>query len=342
MDTQKLNRRAFLKGSALSVGAMTMGNMLFAHTSNKKEESVRDFSLAFTYKSRFETNNALNLWLPLALSNGFQTPYNLRINGNYDNYSLGKGSNTPMLHAVWKNNDGEKYLKTTLNLKAKFLESSLQATDFANYQSQDRYIRTNPTIASIVNSLITNYQSDMQKVEKIFAWVTQNISSQEGQDIQGIRSIKDRDGNEILRGENLSSSSVFVALCREAGIPSVECFGISLDSGRYDLNDSKPKIYTRSAVFVNNVWFVNDSLLAIKAREALQENALSKHKTQYYTTIMQASLKQWDNNWVMLNYLRDITLDSVLVSTLQEAYGEVDGVKLSSYNLEHFHSNIAV
>ncbi|RDU73108.1 hypothetical protein CQA66_02450 [Helicobacter aurati] len=343
MDTQKLNRRSFLKGSALSLGAMTMGNMLFAHAHNKREESIRDFSLSFTYKSRFETHNTLNLWLPLALSNGFQTPYNLRVEGNYDDYSLGNDNNTPILHAVWRHNDNEKHLKTTLNLKAKFLESSLDLKDFTDYQPQDRYIRSNPTIAGIVNSLVADYQSDRQKAEKLFAWVTRNISSQDGQDIQGIRSIKDINGNEILRGENLSASSVFVALCREAGIPSFECFGISLDSGRYALNDSTPKVYTRSVVFVNNAWLVNDSLLAIKAREALQnKNAMLEHSTQRYATIMQDSFTQWDNNWVMLNYLRDITLDSILVSTLQQAYGEVDGAKLSSYNLEHFHSTIAV
>lgn len=339
MDTQKLNRRAFLKGSAIGLSVATMGNMLFAHSSNKKEENIRNFSLSFAYKSKFQTYNTLNLWLPLAINNGFQTPYNLIVDGNYDSYSLSNDKNTPMLYAVWQNNDSEKYLKTSINVKTRFLKSSLDFADFTNINTQDRYIRSNPMIQSIVMSTTNGTQSDMQKAEKLFTWVANNISSQEGVDIHGIRSIRDIHGNEILRGENLSSSSVFVALCREAGISSLECFGISLDGGRYNLNDSKPTIYTRSAIVINGHWIVNDSLLAIKAREALQNMNTNAHDC---AAIIKSSFNQWDNNWMMLNHTRDIQLDSVLVSTLQQAYGEVDGIKLSSYDFNHFNGNIAV
>lgn len=339
MDTQKLNRRAFLKGSAIGLGVATMGNMLFAHASNKKEENIRNFSLSFAYKSKFQTYNTLNLWLPLALNNGFQTPYNLIVEGNYDSYSLRNDENTPMLYAVWKNNDNEKYLKTSINVKTRFLKSSLDFADFTNTKTQDRYIRSNPMIQNIVRVATNGAQSDIQKAEKLFNWVANNISSQEGVDIQGIRSIRDIHGNEILRGENLSSSSVFVALCREAGISSLECFGISLDSGRYNLNNFRPAVYTRSAIAVNGYWIINDSFLAIKAREALQSIDSNMHD---YSAIIKSSFNQWDNNWIMLNHTRDIKLDSVLVSTLQQAYGEVDGIKLSSYDFNHFNGSIAV
>lgn len=339
MDTQKLNRRAFLKGSAIGLGAVTMGNMLLARASNKKEDNIRNFSLSFAYNSRFQTHNTINLWLPLALSNGFQTPYNLMVEGNYDSYSLNNHDNTPILYAVWQNNNSEKHLKMSLDVKTKFVKSNLNFADFANTQTQDRYIRSNHMIQSIVRAVNNGIQSDIQKAEKLFAWVTNNISSQEGADMQGIRSIKDIHGNEILRGENLSSSSVFVALCREAGLSSLECFGVSLDSGRYDLNSLKPTIYTRSAIAINGAWIVNDSLLAIKAREASQS---MNTKAQDYPAIIKSSFNQWDNNWIMLNHTRDIRLNSILVSTLQQAYGEIDGVKLSSYDFNHFSGNIAV
>lgn len=79
-------------------------------------------------------------------------------------------------------------------------------------------IRTNPAISNIVKSPITHHNSDMQKAEKLFAWATRNISSHERCDTRGTRTLKDTRDKEILREENFSAYSVFIALCHKAHI----------------------------------------------------------------------------------------------------------------------------
>lgn len=330
-----INRRDFLKGSVLGLGAVAVSSSVLAEASTKRHEKTRDFSLAFNYKSRFESDNSLKLWFPLAMSNDYQTPYNLKVNGNYSSHSLTTKNGAPMLQATWERDGNEKSLHATYELKVNFLDARLSLADPKAAIQEDRYIRTNSAIAHIAKTATRGIDGDTKKVEKLFAWVANNVSMKEGIDSQGIRSIRDINGAEIMRGDNLSASSVFVALCKEAGIPSLECFGLSLDEGRHGLNNPKPSIYTRSATYLNGAWIPNDVILAINARETIKDEARRRD-------VMESSLSQWDNNWVLLNHSRDIVLDSVMVSTLQQVYGEVDGVKLANYDLPHFSGQIVV
>ncbi len=324
-----ISRRTFIKGTCASIGAVAMSSV-FAEAKNATLDSIRDFTLHSQHTINFYTTNTTNIWLPLAISNSFQIPYNLNIQGNYQSYQIQNIDNTPLLYALWKNNSQEKTLQTSLHIRISHLKDDLELKDSASFTAQSRYIRTDGTIATIAQALIKQTDSELLKAKKLFNWVANNIQSEESSDIQGIRSIHSKDGVVLLRGENISASSVFVALCRAVGLEAIEAFGIKIDNGRYDVYQKQLsedlRIYTRSAVKINNTWIPNDVILAISAFKVAQKDK---------ATILENAFREWDNNWVLLNFKRDIRLHSNLLSTLQGIYGDIDGTKISSYDSSH-------
>lgn len=330
MQTSNITRRGFLKGMCVGASGVIGGN-LFAKSTNNKEQFLRDFSISFKQNMHFQTPNTLDLWLPLATIQNFQTPYNLRVQGNYSKYQIVKNDGIPLLHAMWQKSVPEKHLEVHSNVKIEFLKNNIafmesNIIDVPNSLNAKRIADLG--ITQITHSLYDRGDSDFQKAQKIFAWVATNISSAEGMDTQGIRTIYTKDGKSIMRGENISAACVFASMCNIAGIMATESFGISLDEGRYHLYPKETMHCSRSAIYINGKWIPNDVLLAIYAKE--------NHKD----SVVQDAFTQWDNNWMLLNFKRDMELDGSLLSTFQRAYGEIDGVKLSNYDISHFQSHV--
>lgn len=332
-----MKRRDFLKGLSAGAGACLLGTSYFAHAKESKEAKERRFNLNLVSSAQFNNANELKLYLPLCLSNETQIPRNLKIEGNYASYELIGEKSTPLLYAKWnvkeENAQEAKSIEAKLgvNIAVDIKETKILNVPEGDYISQNRYIRTDGEIANIVNSLVKDTQSPIQKAQTIFAWISNNISLSMAQNQDGIRGIYSKDGRQIMRGDNINASSVFVAACRACGIPAVEAFGFSLDSGRYNLNPKQSQPYTRSAILINNQWIPNDVILAIAS------NNQSRNILNY-------SFKTWDNNWALFNFSRDHNLlinnENLLFNTVQFAFGFADSVNLRNYQINHFNHAI--
>lgn len=336
MKNSHITRRSFLKGACASAGAV-LGSSCFVWAGSNVAQTTRKFSITFKQKVQFETANVINLWSPLAMPHSFQIPRNLNVAGNYTTYAIDNANNTPLLHAIWNNHDSKtKDLQISFDITTHFTKNSIAMSNFSYPQVSDRYIRTDGEIGRIAHLVTNHSDSDLQKAYNIFTWIAHNITSDEGRNIQGIRSIKQKNGEVIMRGEDISATSVFVAMCRAVGIPAVESFGLKLDSGRYETKQlHKPELYTRSIIKIKDTWIPNDVILAI--------NLLNQKSPIDSKTAIQTSFNEWDNNWILFNFTRDIRLkdnSQTLLSTMQNVYGEIDGTKLSSYDSLHFQGSI--
>lgn len=336
MNKTSVSRRNFLKGVGVGAGLAVMSGYFVEAKQNTL--TTRTFSLSFEHNMRFDTAKVISLWSPLAMPHTFQNPYNLNVTGNFSRYTLERHQQTPMLHATWDGDSaGQKNLKISFDLATYLTKNTLSMPDFDYRVANDRYIRTDGVIADIAQSLVSLKDTDSNKARKIFEWVVSHIPFNDAESVKGIRSIRQNNGQEIMRGEDISASSVFVAMCRSVGIPATEAFGLKLDASRYGEKThpiSTPQTYTRSAVKIGKNWVPNDVILAIDLF----------HQNQPLNRIMEVAFDQWDSNWALLSFSRDVTLDNsrILLSTLQEAYGEIDGTKLSSYDMSHFKTTEAL
>ena len=321
------NRRSFLKGACVGAGVVLSSSFLEAKS---EEKATRDFLLTFKHNMSFETANEIGIWQPLAMLHSFQTPYNLKVVGNHSDYSISNDSYVPMLHAAWRNDSANKELNVSFSVKTHYTKGSIDMPfkmTNTDANTDDRYIRTDGAIANIASSI--SGSSELERAKALFAWVAKNVKN--GENASGIRDIISHDGTSIMRGEDISASSVFVALCRASGIEALEAFGLRLDSGRHGIGDNKQELYSRSVIKVDGEWIPNDVILATKA---LQDSNGARRD------ILESAFSEWDNNWVLFNFARDVRVgrDNSLISTMQNVYGEIDGTKLSSYAITHFNS----
>ncbi len=333
MNKTHISRRNFLKGVGASAGFALISS--YSVEAKQSTQTTRDFRLAIEYNMQFDTAKTIKIWSPIAMPHSFQTPYNLKITGNYNNYFFVDSNQTPLIQATWENDMLEKHLKVSFDIKTYHTKNNIVMKNFEYHSTKDRYIRTDGKIADITSSLISNNDTQLRKVYKIFAWIATNIPYEEAMNTKGIRSIKQNNGEVIMRGEDISATSIFVAMCRCAGIQAAEAFGLKLDSNRYE-NQKKiirPEPYTRAIAKINNKWIPSDILLAI---------SLIKESPSKINHAIDVAFNEWDNNWILLNFARDVSLEDsrILLSTIQEAYGEIDGTKLSSYDSSHFATQI--
>lgn len=324
-----MKRRDFLKG--ISAGACLLGTSCFVFASESCESRDRKFTLSFVNKAQFSNADKLSIYLPLCLSNKTQIPRNLIVEGNYTNYKLIGEKSTPLLQAKWAKTDGWLEAELRVDMMVNILETSSVSIPDGDYLSENRYIRTDGEVANIVNKIVGDIGSPIQKAQIIFAWVANNISLDMGQNQDGIRGIYSKDGTLIMRGDNINASSVFVAMCRACKIPATEAFGISLDSGRYNLNPSVSSPYTRSAILIDGKWIPNDVILAIA-----NDNKSKKALVYSFST--------WDNNWALFNFSRDHSLsinsENLLFNTVQFAFSYADSVNLRNYQANHFNYSV--
>ncbi|PAF51717.1 hypothetical protein BKH43_00295 [Helicobacter sp. 13S00401-1] len=329
-----INRRSFLKGTALGAGSLVLGSSYIVNANEAtKEAGTRTFSLNLQNNMKFGYTENAKVWIPLAYTNATQRPRNLKVEGNYDGYTLSNNHLVPLLEASWtgKKEDSLHLVKVGLNLDIDLAKNlNLPEGDYLHCSRDVRVDRNVKLIADAVTKLAL---TDEQKARNLFGWVIANVDSKNAKDKRGIRTIYAKDGSELLKGNNISASSVFVALCRACGIEASEAFGLTLDSGRFNLADASRRVYTRSAIKLNNKWVPNDIQLAINGSKTLEQ-----HKVANF------AFNTWDNNWALLNFSRDYEIhnsyETKLLSTLQVAYGVVDGATMSHFDKDHTNYNI--
>ncbi|RAX55905.1 transglutaminase domain-containing protein [Helicobacter sp. 10-6591] len=323
MGAINLQRRNFLQKSCTAAGVLAstpaFGYELFESGSTHKAQ------LYFSYNVDFATSSSLALYMPLPLSLAGQNIASIKIEGNHKDYEIITSDWLKVLKARWEESIASKNLDVIVSVELKHSTAGLDLKD--SHQS-GKNLLLGDALQNKAHSLKKASLTQEQKALEAFEWVSKNLDSYQGQYISGIRTITSKDNELLLRGENISASSVFVELCRLSGLEAREAFGISLHSQSNLLKVHRDEYskhqYVRSVVKIADKWVANDVLKAIQARES------------HNPSLVDSAFKSWDNKWVLLNFSRDIVVDSKHLATLDAIYGEVDGTRLSSYDMEHF------
>ncbi|RDU67016.1 hypothetical protein CQA53_01765 [Helicobacter didelphidarum] len=327
MENINAKRRTFLKQGCIGAGLL-LSQPVFASITSKNL-NVKKASLYLAHNVNFATQTELNLYIPIALKNEFQKPYNIKVNGNYKTYTLNDRRNIHFLQALWENKShSNNNIEVSFDVDISPIKDVINIKESEISLESESNILIGESLYKVANNLSGKFHNQESLAKSLFIWVAHNLHTKEAQYVDGIRSLFSKDGDMLLRGQNLSASSVFVELCKLVGIPAIEAFGIIVDNDGYNFIANERQNYTRSVIKIGNKWIPNDIILAIEAKKS--------HKPK----VIENAFKEWGNNWVLLNFARSVEVDSTYLSTFNIAYGEVNGIKLSSYNANHFSQKI--
>ncbi|PAF42639.1 transglutaminase-like domain-containing protein [Helicobacter sp. 11S03491-1] len=304
-----MKRRDFIKTGILGTGIFINANIIQANDSKSKK-----FSLKFSYEVNFDSAKEIKLYIPMPLTTDFQQPSNMKIWGNYDFYKTYRQNNVPIIYAQYSFKPKPKIIsiQTDILLSPRASQENLENPE--KFLQSSRYIRTD----GIIKQLASKFQdkNEEKTIHNIYGYLKHHLHYQQAKNIEGIRNIHTKNAAIIFPGENVSATTLFVSLCRACKIPAREALGI-------ELGNPSASIVTKAEVFFKqNGWIPYDIIASIK--------------NPHYD-----GRGKWEENFVLLNYQKDIQIEKYIISSFGSAFGLVDGDNLNYYENKKFIKNIS-
>ena len=352
-----MQRRAFLKNSAISIGAISiLPNTLFANPNSRHFKVIYDFDLKYDEKSF-----PAQLWNPLPLNTSYQEVKLLKFSGNYDDFNINSNNayDAKIFYAKWKKSDKKKKLHLEMEIETTYRSVSLKVIKQASKENlplpknvekfleATAHIPTDGKVKEIADKLTQGKSDSFEKVEAIYNWVTKTTFRD-----PKVKGCGKGDVNEMLKngyfgGKCTDISSLFVALLRAVNIPAREVFGIRLGKsefskalGKSDANgfaNISTWQHCRAEYYIAGAGWIPSDPADITKLELVEGLHYSDKRVQ---ELKEKYIHSWEMNWMGFNWGRDFILspkpEQFPINMLGYPYGEVDGDVLDYYSPKDF------
>ena len=186
--------------------------------------------------SGHEPNEEAQLWIPYPLSDRDQFISRISISGDYNDSAIysDRVFSTPILYARWDKGAASRKLTLSFHVVRKEVvrrdfpvkETVWDPADYALYLSPTSLGPIDGQVKVLADQIIKGRTTVLDKARAIYDWTSENMYRDPatiGCGIGDVNSLLERPG-----GKCTDIHSVFVALCRAAGVPAREVFGIRL------------------------------------------------------------------------------------------------------------------
>ena len=220
-----------MKRFLLALVAMTLLLAMPAWAKTRAGQVTMAFDL-----SAQPAGEAVQLWVPYPVSNQDQLVSNIRLDGDYAAsgvYTVA-ANGTPLLYAEWPKNSKSR----TLTLNFEVVRDELRRSDFpahepawnpadyAEYLAPTSIGPTDGAVKELADKIVAGKTTVLERTKAIYDWTVENMyrdPETRGCGKGDVCYLLIRPG-----GKCTDISSVFVALCRAAGVPAREVFGLRL------------------------------------------------------------------------------------------------------------------
>ena len=186
--------------------------------------------------SSYPADKEVRLWIPYPVSSAYQTISRIQVRGNYTESGVytDKKFQTPILYARWK--PGARSRKLVFRFDAERMEvarrhfpareSCWDPVDYRKWLMPTSLGPTDGVVRTLAERITKGKVSVLEKARAIYDWTCKNMYRDES-----VRGCGTGDVLRLLKrpgGKCTDIHSVFVALCRAAGVPAREIFGIRM------------------------------------------------------------------------------------------------------------------
>lgn len=291
---------------------------------------VMDFDLSGQVASE-ETR----LWIPYPLSDSDQLITNISVTGDYAEsavYSDQKYS-TPMLYARWKKGTKDRHLSLSFDavrqevVKKDFpkTEGEWNPVDFAMYLEGTSLGPIDGEVKILADKIVEGKTTVQAKAKAVYDWICENMyrdPNTNGCGAGDVCSLLLTPG-----GKCTDIHSVFVSLCRAAGVPAREVFGIRL--GKEDVVDISQWQHCWAEFYLPGYGWVPVDPADVRKMMLKEDLKLTDAKTKEYRDYFWGA---WDQYRVKLGTGRDLILtpkqEGPPLNTFGYPYAEVGGTVL--------------
>lgn len=298
--------------------------------------------------SSYETGSVVRLWLPCPQTDEYQTIENENVEldtAHAISETTTDEHGNKILYVEWDKEATERTLTYTFDATRKEIlcpelaeNSDTPDEAYAEYLEPTSTLPVDGEVKALADQIVDGKDTNVKKVRAIYDWVIANMVRDDEVVGCGLGNVPEL--LTTLKGKCTDINSVFVALCRAAGIPAREYFGIRMSTDpEADMTSGQ---HCWAEFYLEGTGWVAadpaDVLKAILKNEWTKDSAEAKEKQEYF----------WGNSdalRISLSTGRDLILepaqDGAPLNNFGYPYAEVDGKSINCYAPEDFDYSIS-
>lgn len=282
------------------------------------------------------------LWVPYPVSDGQQYVENIKVSGNFASSAVYKNEDgTPILYAQWPAGTKSRTLSYSFSVTRQELhqtnlptkEPAWNRADFDKYLKPTSLGPIDGEVKKLADTITKGHTTVLAKARAIYDWCCSNMY----RDPDTIGCGKG-DVCALLKkpgGKCTDISSVYVALCRAAGVPAREVFGLRL--GKKPAEDITTYQHCWAEFFLPGYGWVIADPADVRKAMLVQKLELNDPKTKELKEFFWGGM---DAYRVVLATGRDIVLNppqaGAPLNTFGYPYAEVGGTAIDFYQPKNF------
>jgi transglutaminase-like putative cysteine protease len=283
------------------------------------------------------------LWVPYPLSDANQRIEDVKLSGDYaaSGVYADRANGTPILYAEWPKDALSRKLTLSFRVERREIEQRLlpdsepawNRGDYAEYLKPTSLGPIDGEVKLLSDSIVKGKSSNLDKARAIYDWTVGNMYRDP--DTTGCGT---GDVCELLKkpgGKCTDISSVFIALCRAAGVPAREIFSVRL--GKKPEEDITGYQHCWAEFFVPGYGWMTADPADVRKAMLVEKLGPDSPKTAEYRRYFWGGI---DAYRVVIAHGRDIQLEPPQagkpLNTFGYPYAEVGGQPLDFYNPKEF------
>lgn len=283
------------------------------------------------------------LWIPYPTSDQNQTVNDIKVTGDYASSGVYTDltHGTPMLYAEWPKEAVNRRLVFSFHVDRKEIaqrslpdnEPKWNRSDYAEYLQPTSRGPLDGDVKKLADRITAGKVTNLQKARAIYDWTVENMYRDPNTVGCGLGDVC-----ELLRkpgGKCTDISSVFIALCRAAGVPAREVFSIRL--GKKPAEDITTYQHCWAEFFVPGFGWVTADPADVRKAMLVEKLELNNPKAKEYRSYFWGGI---DAYRVVLAKGRDVRLNppqaGAPLNTFGYPYAEVNGKPVDFYDPKTF------
>lgn len=290
-----------------------------------------------------ETGKDARLWLPYPVSGADQSITGVKVSGDFSESAVytDRANGTPILYAEWPKNAVSRKLTLVFHVDRREVkyrdlpvrETSWDTADYREFLEPTSLGPIDGDVKKLAEKIVTGKNGNLEKAKAIYDWTCENMYRDP--DTTGCGK---GDVCALLRkpgGKCTDISSVYVALCRAAGVPAREIFGIRL--GKKPTEDISTWQHCWAEFFLPGTGWVPVDPADVRKAMLVENLKLEDVRTKELRTYFWGGI---DPYRVKLAVGRDLVLNppqaGAPLNTFGYPYAEIGGKPLDFYTPKSF------
>lgn len=325
------SRRNFLTKTALAGAATALPALSFAQASAPARQFAPQSGAwrTFDVTTRIDiarADGATRVWVPLpGLNTDWQKSQDSRYTSNAKSEMLMEGKDgASLLYAEFAAGQTDLRIEVTSRVQTQnrsvdWTRQNAPAEDAATlaYWTQaTEMLPTDGIVLRTAQEAVGNARTDVQKAQAIYDWIVVNTFRDPKVRGCGPGDIKSMLDTGNLSGKCADLNALFVGLCRAAGLPARDVYGVRLAPSAFAYKELgansaslKGAQHCRAEVYLQGYgWVAMDPADVTKVMRQETPEWLRSAKHSVVAPVNTALFGGWEGNWMAYNVAHDVVL----------------------------------